>query len=199
MKHLEQVAALLVSEDPRHAADKVLGLLSSVARASAAALLAVDGSEISVFASRDLPLDSLTKVRDAWRSHRRALAAGKAVKSDALVLAPVRDGGELVAVLCLQGAEHFAPDDAVVYEVTLAKAVRARRGPQSVEGYLTSATSAELQRDHLLTALSQNEWNISRVARILGVTRRTVYLRLQRFGIARKRVPKTLGRRPATA
>ena len=39
---------------------------------------------------------------------------------------------------------------------------------------------------------------IPRVARLMGVTRRTIYLRLQRYNIPRERVPKTRTR-PATA
>jgi len=42
----------------------------------------------------------------------------------------------------------------------------------------------------LLLLLNRNEWNIARVARLMGVTRRTVYLRLQRYNIPRERVPK---------
>jgi DNA-binding NtrC family response regulator len=38
--------------------------------------------------------------------------------------------------------------------------------------------------------LDHNEWNVSRVARVLGVTRMTIYNRLRRFAIQRQRVPK---------
>ena len=50
--------------------------------------------------------------------------------------------------------------------------------------------------ERLLYLLSKHEWNIARVARVMGVTRRTVYLRLERFNLSRKRLPKTP--RPAT-
>jgi hypothetical protein len=43
----------------------------------------------------------------------------------------------------------------------------------------------------LRVLLDENEWNIARVARILGVTRMTVYNRLRRQGVKRKRVPKS--------
>jgi transcriptional regulator of acetoin/glycerol metabolism len=39
--------------------------------------------------------------------------------------------------------------------------------------------------------LDRNEWNIARVARLMRVTRRTVYLRLERYGVERKKVRKT--------
>ncbi len=48
----------------------------------------------------------------------------------------------------------------------------------------------EPQNANLVFLLEHNEWNVSRVARILGVTRMTVYNRLRRAGVGRKRVPK---------
>ena len=55
-----------------------------------------------------------------------------------------------------------------------------------------------MEREKLLLLLNRNEWNIARVARLMGVTRRTIYLRLQRYNIPRERVPK--GRhRPASS
>ena len=53
-----------------------------------------------------------------------------------------------------------------------------------------------MAREKLLLLLNRNEWNIARVSRLMGVTRRTIYLRLQRYGIPREKIRKTL-RRPA--
>lgn len=51
------------------------------------------------------------------------------------------------------------------------------------------------EREQLLGHLVRNEWNISRVARVLGVTRMTVYNRMHRYKFARERVYKTRKRR----
>ena len=59
------------------------------------------------------------------------------------------------------------------------------------ETYLERTPVEDLEREKLLLLLNRNEWNIARVARLMGVTRRTVYLRLQRYSIPRERVPKT--------
>jgi transcriptional regulator of acetoin/glycerol metabolism len=56
---------------------------------------------------------------------------------------------------------------------------------------LEEMTSDELTKEQLRQALARHEWNLSAVARRLGVTRRTVYMRMARFGIARKRIPKS--------
>jgi len=52
--------------------------------------------------------------------------------------------------------------------------------------------SDEVERHRLIELLKRNEWNLARVARVLGVTRRTVYMRLKRYDIARMKVPKTV-------
>ena len=49
-------------------------------------------------------------------------------------------------------------------------------------------------RAGLLRVLQDAEWNVARAARVLGVTRRTVYLRLQRYGIDRQRIPRSVTR-----
>ena len=56
---------------------------------------------------------------------------------------------------------------------------------------------AEEARLQLLSLLERNDWNIAHVARLLGVTRRTVYMRLHSFGIERRHVPKLYKKLPA--
>jgi DNA-binding NtrC family response regulator len=70
---------------------------------------------------------------------------------------------------------------------------------RGVESYLERTPADEVEREQLLVLLERNEWNIARVSRLLGITRPTVYKRLQRFGIERRRVPKTLARRQLAA
>ena len=69
----------------------------------------------------------------------------------------------------------------------------ARENPFRLEADdMEIVTGAEIERQRLLSALERHEWNIARVARLIGVTRRTIYLRLKRYKIDRRRVPKTL-------
>jgi transcriptional regulator with GAF, ATPase, and Fis domain len=67
------------------------------------------------------------------------------------------------------------------------------------ETYLERTPVEDMEREKLLLLLNRNEWNIARVARLMGVTRRTIYLRLQRYNIPRERVPKTRIRAAARA
>ena len=57
-----------------------------------------------------------------------------------------------------------------------------------VQAYLSQTSDEEIARERLLLLLVQNEWNIARVARIMGMTRRTIYHRLQRHNIVREKV-----------
>ncbi len=54
---------------------------------------------------------------------------------------------------------------------------------------------ASIAADNLIFLLDRHEWNIAHVARLLNVTRMTLYNRLRRAGIDRKRVWKTPRRR----
>jgi transcriptional regulator of acetoin/glycerol metabolism len=62
---------------------------------------------------------------------------------------------------------------------------------ESWERYLERTPVDDIEREKLLLLLNRNEWNIARVARLMGVTRRTIYLRLARYKIPREKVRKT--------
>jgi transcriptional regulator of acetoin/glycerol metabolism len=54
-------------------------------------------------------------------------------------------------------------------------------------------------RDELIRVLDAHQWNIVRVAKLIGVSRKTLYSRLERWGIERKKPTKTLTLKPAAA
>ena len=61
----------------------------------------------------------------------------------------------------------------------------------AVDLYLKATSPAEVERRQLSIVLNESEWNIARAARALGITRITVYNRMQRLGIARLRVRRS--------
>ena len=77
-------------------------------------------------------------------------------------------------------------------------AERAPSRSEAWESYLERTPVEDMEREKLLLLLNRNEWNIARVARLMAVTRRTIYLRLHRYNIPRERVPKTRPRRVTT-
>jgi transcriptional regulator with GAF, ATPase, and Fis domain len=128
-----------------------------------------------------------------------------------LAVVPVFVGEALAGLLYLDSLDpHFcsAVDLERLKKFTriLAKAVgdagpmeeKARSKAEGWEAYLERTPVEDLEREKLLLLLNRNEWNIARVARLMGVTRRTIYLRLARYRIPRERVRKTR-LRPATA
>jgi transcriptional regulator of acetoin/glycerol metabolism len=106
-----------------------------------------------------------------------------------------------VALLYLETAEREVPEGSDLDRLTrfsraLARAAATARVGQATpepagwEMYLESTPLGDIQRQKLVLLLERNAWNISRVARLMGVTRRTIYLRLRRYGIPRERVYK---------
>jgi hypothetical protein len=115
---------------------------------------------------------------------------------------PVFDDETLVALLYVDSEEtHFCDGHDLErlgkFSRIMAKAVTEGAAPapaaaaESWEAYLERTPVEDMEREKLLLLLNRNEWNIARVSRLMGVTRRTVYLRLQRYGIPRERVPRT--------
>jgi transcriptional regulator with GAF, ATPase, and Fis domain len=110
------------------------------------------------------------------------------------------DEGTVVALLYLDVAaetewKSLDASSLTAFGVAIAQAVIAASSgapePSPVQAYLSQTSDDEIARERLLLLLVQNEWNISRVARLMGVTRRTIYLRLQRHNIVREKVRKT--------
>jgi transcriptional regulator with GAF, ATPase, and Fis domain len=122
-----------------------------------------------------------------------------------IVVVPVLAGGTLAALLYVDSVDpHFCDvndlDRLAKFSRILAKAVAdSAAKPDGVkatpdfgwETYLERTPVEDMEREKLLLLLNRNEWNIARVARLMGVTRRTIYLRLQRYKIPRERVSKS--------
>jgi Bacterial regulatory protein, Fis family/GAF domain len=139
------------------------------------------------------------------RSTERRLPApdGSVGGPSSFAVVPVFDAEELQALLYVDSLDpHFcAPHDLErlrKFSRIVAKAVadnapieERSQSSKAWETYLERTPVEDMEREKLLLLLNRNEWNIARVARLMGVTRRTIYLRLQRYNIPRERVPKT--------
>ena len=200
-----QLAALLVAGDPRGAADRTLEFLLSLNKARAGIVLAIEADRLILFTGRGFSLEAVATVQAAWADHRAHFAAGQVLRvSDAratYVIAPLFANGAVVALLYLDvaaGAEWSALDlgSLTAFGVALGEAViaaaSASPAPSAIQAYLSQTSDEEIGRERLLLLLVQNEWNISRVARLMGITRRTIYHRLQRHHIVREKVHKTM-------
>jgi len=138
---------------------------------------------------------------------RRLPKEGAAGRPASFAVVPVCEGQDLLGLLYLDSLDpHFCTNHDLErlrkFSRILAKAVsdstapvaQVARSNEAWETYLERTPVEDMEREKLLLLLNRNEWNIARVARLMGVTRRTIYLRLQRYNIPRERVPKTRAR-----
>jgi Bacterial regulatory protein, Fis family len=181
---------MLVQQDPRRSAEGALGLLLGTVQASSAAVFQSRKSELVLFVSRGIGQQDLDRARQAWvRAEKRAWGPDPAAAGVTLI--PLRDGAAVVGALYV-GSQHRVSvgSDAldVVVPILLA-ALKASEDPRvqsPVHAYLESTPADEVEREQLLLLLSRHEWNIARVARLLGVSRVTVYHRLAKYGLSRR-------------
>jgi hypothetical protein len=189
---VDDTLALLVADDPRGQARKLLGHVASRCKARAAAVVTVSVDELASFTG-EVPLSRLAALELVWKVEAKGLRAGRpCIGADYSVL-PLIDGKELTGLLFVEGGSGIEMKNPAVVALGAAlKAARERPTYSPAREETEAAGGAEIERRRLLAALQRHEWNIARVARLIGVTRRTVYLRLKRYNIDRQRVPKTL-------
>jgi ActR/RegA family two-component response regulator len=192
---MDSMLALLVADDPRRSADRILTRLIQIHQAQGGAILRPSGGQVEIWMSAGLNLGAVSELPVRWADHREALEAGRAILEPGYALLPAMLGEELAAALYLAQPLGQAVADARLFGTAIAQAVLASQqteGPSRVPE-LSPTEEARLQ---LLSLLERHEWNIAEVARLLSVTRRTVYMRLRSFGIERKRVPKIYKKMP---
>jgi len=216
---LGQFADLAVDmDDPRRLAERTLEVVMALVNGRSGGVFAAEDERLTLFASRGIDQHVLDAVETLWGRAKdqirrgrpiyvpdtgtdKDLASAPAGGPASLAMFPVFDGDELVALLYIDSAErHFCqPSDVerlAKFSRMLARAVRpemepAAREVSGWEAYLEKTPVQDIERQKLMLLLNRNEWNIARVARLMGVTRRTVYLRLQRYNIPRERVAKS--------
>jgi transcriptional regulator with GAF, ATPase, and Fis domain len=166
-----------------------------VHRASGGAVLRPRESEAELWISAGLSLRGAADLRGRWEAHSALLATGQQVIEAGFALVPAMLDGQLVAAVYLVQPDASVWSDGRVFGTAIAQAVRAadaNGGPVR----LPEASPTEEAKLQLLSLLERNEWNLAKVARLMGVTRRTVYLRLRSFGIERRHVPKLYKKLP---
>jgi transcriptional regulator with GAF, ATPase, and Fis domain len=218
---------VLGAGDPKRLAERTLEVVMSLMNGRSGAVFAREADRLELFASRAIDQHVLNGVNETWARHAEGFKRGETfyvpdwaaerripaptVRGGpaSFAIVPTFEGDDLIAVLYVDSLDpHFCEEHDLArlqkFSKIIAKAVResTAAGPQPApadawETYLERTPVEDMEREKLLLLLNRNEWNIARVARLMGVTRRTVYLRLQRYNIPRERVPK--GRARAAA
>src|SRR6185503_2362023 len=225
MDLIDQFTELVVgADDPRRLAERTLEVVMSLSNGRSGAVFSRDGDRMTLFASRGIDQHVLEAVETVWSRYRDSLQGGeicyvrvragdRRFKQEgggptSFAVVPVVDGDAVTALLYVDSLDpHFCTSHDLErlkkFSRIIAKAVGdsgvvPQDNPSRAEAwetYLERTPVEDMEREKLLLLLNRNEWNIARVARLMGVTRRTIYLRLQRYNIPRERVPKTRPRR----
>jgi len=211
---VDLLLGLLSREDPRRLGENLLDLAVTRYGARRAAIWHLEQDRCSLFLSRHVDQEVLDAVRSVWAARRDLLREGNILiarpglgpkelrqaihgtPAQSAALAPVVQKRELVGLLYVDTAEtRFAhPEDvdglrqlAHVAAVAVTSLAPVESPREAISAYLERMPEDAVARDQLVVLLERNEWNIARVARLLGLTRATIYHRLARFGIARQR------------
>lgn len=189
---------LLVADDPRRSADRILTRLVQIHQARGGAILRPRQDVVEIWLSAGLSLAAVAELPVRWADHRQLVLAGKPVVEPGFALIPCASESEVVGVLYLAQPDGLVVSEARVFGTAIAQAVRAAdAGPAAAR--IPDVSPTEETKLQLLSLLERNEWNVAKVARIMGVTRRTVYMRLASFGIERRHVPKIYKKLPREA
>jgi DNA-binding protein Fis len=198
MRVAATVARMMIARDPRQASDTVLEYLITITAARGAALYQLHETRNELLVGRGIAQDSLDWSLSTFASQRARLVVGDRVHGYGRMLIPLLRSGDMLAVLYL-GADSVEPQTMAELSELLIDAARNAAaslvGASQVDQYLEGARSDDVERRQLLVLLDRHEWNLSRVARQLGVSRVTVYKRMGAHGIERKRILKSLPRR----
>jgi transcriptional regulator with GAF, ATPase, and Fis domain len=212
---IDQFTSLVLGADePQRLAERTIDIILSLTHARCSAVFRIEGDRLTLFASRGLDQAALDAAHADWKAHAATLAAGEmfyvptttGTGPEARASLPIRVDDAVAGILYVDSAEaHFLAADDVnrlaKFDRILARALSAPTAPAGerpvgFERYLERTSVDDMERERLLLLLERNEWNIARVARLMSVTRRTVYLRLARYGVPREHVRKG---RPALA
>jgi GAF domain-containing protein len=212
------------ADDPRRLAERTLEVVMSLLNGRAGAVFTVSDDQVVLFASRGIDQAVLDLAPIVWGLEKESLRRGETLYVPeravdrrlpaaaaerpgpaSFALVPVEQDEVLIALLYVDSNDpHFCDahdlerlakfSRIVAKSVTDTAAPRRGGGADAWEAYLERTPVEDMEREKLLLLLNRNEWNIARVARMMGVTRRTVYLRLQRYKIPRERVSKSRGK-----
>src|SRR5687768_3600981 len=191
MDLFSQIASLLAPVDPEGSASRILRNVAEVNGANGAAIIAVRDSKPVLFTSCNLPLEDVARLDDLWRDYGAWLLTKRSIEQPSTVLLPLLEGEAVLGVLFLKEPQRY--DLAATSPWLAALSIFLRAATRSAAADAVYPENPPSQRDQLLRALNEREWNVARVARDLGVTRRTIYLRMGRFDIARRHIAKNLG------
>lgn len=171
--------ALANPQDKRELAQKTLELMMVLCRAKVGIVYRCVAGKTDMFASQGAYQQILDLAIADWR-----YADGTAPiihGGRTFLFLPCARDGEMIGFAYLADPEIALPPARlkVLLEVLTEATVLGQAEPEA---------ETQSARDRLLWLLRQNDWNIARVARLEGVTRKTIYDWLEKYQIPREKV-----------
>jgi hypothetical protein len=192
----EDALRRILSLDARRSAEVSLRAAQDKLQARAGAVVAIDGERYVLFATTEPDDADLARIARAWLDDRRVLLAGDWIIHEDSIVVPI--GEPVVGLLYLGGARTLAAprirDTMEELGDLLGIAISLRdREPEAQamaravhEAYLLRTPMKGIARDRLELLLRSNDWNKTRVARLLGTTRATVYKWIAKHGLSQE-------------
>lgn len=190
---------------PWQAAHNTVELARALFGAQVVALFRADAERPILLASHAMTQATLDAASDAWRRARSSRDTGALPRrrdEPPAVVLPCSDEQGVAGFIYLGGESVSRPAYLPVllpFSRVLACLLRGVVGVEQAspgDGEPGAEAGGAVE---LYVLMERHEWNVARVARALSVTRMTVYNRLKRAGLARKRVSKTPRRKGARA
>jgi len=184
--NIDIAGILLDSNSPRDAASRTLAYLLQRSRARSISLWRLEEDSIALEMSVDADEDTIRGARTLWGSSRAAGAdPGASVRGERSILVPTHGVSDSWAYLDGVDPGTVGVDQTSTGAAVAVKALRRTRvGGGRMEDFQA------LRREELIATLNLYEWNIARVSRAKGVTRKTIYDWLGKLNIPRQYVPK---------
>lgn len=179
----------------------VLNLTRLYVRAQRVALFMLRDERLTLLGSDRLDQTTLNEVDALWSSPPLELLQGAPLRRSGvreILVLPCARAGVLWGLLHLQLQPGLPVLDAArVQELgEMVNRVLLSRPPEPETwepDAVPQATSQHADAFNLESLLAHNEWNVSRVARLAGVARNTVYRRMRRARIGLRRALKQAG------
>jgi hypothetical protein len=187
---IQDIAPLLLdSLGPRDAARRTMNWLMDSSRARSIALYALeeDGLTLRLLISSAADEDTLDGARSMWAARGSASADGEAVRGEHAILVPTRPAGTFVYA---DGVDAHQVDPMLLADGGAVAAQALKRTARGFARSLEGQDRSRLKREELVATLHLHEWNIARVARVKGVTRKTIYDWIEKYEIERQHIPK---------
>ena len=195
MDSFDRIVGAVVSDNPRKDAERVLSHLATTHRARSAALLICHCDRLKPIATYGGSEELVVTASTLWTAHGALLERGEVVTSGSARLVPLRSDGTLVGVIAIGTAQ---PLDSLLLASVERPLLRALQTWQAVALSYVGATSPDaFLREKLLYHLARSNWKIARVAKIMNVTRNTIYSWLDKYRISRPKLGRGTARRRA--